>query len=95
MDICQHHLYMASSEAPTLLPRGAHGVAKWGKFKEQLGRELLSLSKIRDGSTLRPLRPQRTAVFDFRFLSRYALQLFLEGRRSTQTHPVSSTEVMS
>ena len=61
---------MASSEAPTGRPWRVLGLCLWGgtevwKSEEQLGLEPLSLSKIRDGSTLRPLRPQRTAVFEF------------------------------
>ena len=49
-------------------PRGAaagRGVVQRCKFKDQLGLELLSLSKTRDGYATRLTRPRGAAVFDF------------------------------
>ena len=58
------------------------------KLGDQLDVERSTFSKIRDRSATRNRLPRGTAVADLRWHSRCAVQLILEGSRSTRTHPV-------
>ena len=58
------------------------------KLGDQLEVERSTFSKIRDGSTVGNRLLHRTAVADLRWHSRCAVQLVLQGSRSTPTDPV-------